>query len=133
MKDALPDNPNHFVVETIWFHTLDKPAGLEITEVELIPPFPSPSAAGVGTSKIRKPVSSPNAQLLARIDKNDLPKAYNPTKHQDYVDRRIAGLSDKQRAKISELWKEKQRIDPAMPNRGFSFVKIMEYVAAHLK
>ena len=26
-------------------------------------------------------------------------------------------------------WKEKEEIDPDMPNRGASFVKIMEYVA----
>ena len=37
MKDKLPSTAFHFVVESIWFHTLDKQAGLEITEVELIP------------------------------------------------------------------------------------------------
>ena len=38
MKDKLPSVPFHFVVESIWFHTLDKQAGLEIAEVELLPP-----------------------------------------------------------------------------------------------
>ena len=38
MKDKLPSEPFHFVVESIWFHTLDKKAGMEIAEVELIPP-----------------------------------------------------------------------------------------------
>jgi len=71
--------------------------------------------------------------LLARIDTQSLPPGYNPKKHQDYVDRRMAGLSNTQRAKISELWKAKQRIDPNMPNRGKSFVKITEYVAGNLK
>ncbi len=74
-----------------------------------------------------------NAELLARVDKTKLPAAYVPGKHQDYVDRRMAGLTDKQRGRISRLWKEKQRIDPDMPNRGFSFVRIMEYVAEHEK
>ena len=76
-----------------------------------------------------KPVS-PNAELLARTDRNPLPKAYDPARHQDYVDRRMAGLRDAQKGRISQLWKEKQRIDPKMPNRGYSFVKIMEHLAA---
>ncbi len=38
MKDKLPGAPFDLVVESIWCHTLDKQAGLEITEVELIPP-----------------------------------------------------------------------------------------------
>ena len=38
MKDKLPDAPFGLVVEAIWCHTLDKQAGLELTEVELIPP-----------------------------------------------------------------------------------------------
>ena len=38
MKDKLPGDPFDLVVETFWCHTLDKQAGLEIAEVELIPP-----------------------------------------------------------------------------------------------
>jgi hypothetical protein len=38
LKQELPSAPFHLIVETIWCHTLDKPAGLEIAEVELIPP-----------------------------------------------------------------------------------------------
>jgi len=37
LKQELPSTPFHLVVETIWCHTLDKQAGLEITEVELAP------------------------------------------------------------------------------------------------
>jgi len=77
----------------------------------------------------RKLPNSPNAELLFRIDKNDLPKGYIPQKHQEYVDKRMAGLSGKQHARIGQLWKEKCQIHPDMPNRGFSFVKIMTYVA----
>jgi len=77
----------------------------------------------------RKSLSSPNAELLSQIDKRNLPKGYIPQRHQDYADRRIAKLSNEQRAKLGQLWQEKQRIDPEMPNRGASFVKIMEYVA----
>jgi hypothetical protein len=38
MKDKLPSEPFHFVVETIWLHTLEKQAGLEVIDVELVPP-----------------------------------------------------------------------------------------------
>lgn len=40
LKQELPSDPFHLVVETIWCHTLDKQAGLEISEVELelVPP-----------------------------------------------------------------------------------------------
>ena len=38
MKDKLPSQPFHFVVETIWLHTLEKQAGLEVIELEIVPP-----------------------------------------------------------------------------------------------
>jgi len=76
-----------------------------------------------------KTLTSPNAKLLAQIDAMDLPQGYTPgNAHQDYVDRRMAKLSPQQRARIGQLWAEKQRLDPDMPNRGLSFVKIMVYV-----
>jgi len=37
LKQELPSAPFDLVVETIWCHTLDKQAGLEISEVELAP------------------------------------------------------------------------------------------------
>ncbi|MCH8047804.1 MAG: sulfatase-like hydrolase/transferase [Planctomycetes bacterium] len=77
---------------------------------------------------------SPNGTLLARIDHNELPKAYRSGKqHQVYVDRRLAGLSPRQRARIGRLWAEKRKADPDMPNAGHSFVKIMEHVAENEK
>ena len=79
------------------------------------------------------PLNAPDAILLSRIDTNELPQGYDPGEHQEYVDRRMAGLSEAQRARIGQLWKEKQRIDPDMPNRGKSFVKLLEYVAANVK
>jgi len=69
-------------------------------------------------------------ELLARIDKTELPREYDPARHQQYVDRQIAVLTNQQRARLSQLWKEKQKIDPNMPNRGVSFVRILTYVAA---
>jgi len=42
-------------------------------------------------------------------------------------------LSPEQSARVNQLWKEKQAIDPDMPNRGFSFVKILAYVAGDEK
>ena len=88
------------------------------------PATPSPQ------SDLPETLNSPNAELLAQIDAMDLPQGYTPgNAHQDYVDRRMAKLNPEQRARIGQLWKEKQRIDPNMPNRGISFVKIMAYVA----
>jgi hypothetical protein len=37
MKNKLPSAPFDLVVESMWCHTLDKQAGLEVTEVELMP------------------------------------------------------------------------------------------------
>ena len=83
---------------------------------------------GNATENRERP-KSPIAELLSRIDQNDLPKGYEPAKHQEYVDRRMAELSEEQRGKIGQLWKLKETLDPDMPNRGFSFVKILTYVA----
>jgi len=76
-----------------------------------------------------RPMDSPNAELLARIDAGELPEGYVPAKHQEYVDRRMETLNDEQRSRLGQLWKEKERTDPNMPNRGSSFVKILAYVA----
>ncbi|MHC4404997.1 MAG: FecR domain-containing protein [Planctomycetota bacterium] len=38
MKNKLPSAPFDLVVESFWCHTLNEQAGLEVTEVELIPP-----------------------------------------------------------------------------------------------
>lgn len=38
MRHKLPDKPFNLVVESIWCHTLDQPAGLEIAATELIAP-----------------------------------------------------------------------------------------------
>ncbi|MEC7597541.1 MAG: hypothetical protein VX936_04155, partial [Planctomycetota bacterium] len=73
------------------------------------------------------------AKLLARIDKNDLPDGYHGSRHQPYVDRIMAGLKPEQRARVSQLCKEKRRLDSDMPNPGASFVKILTHVAAGAK
>jgi len=89
---------------------------------------PTPPSPDPGTSK---KLNSPNAEILAQIDRNKLPEGYRSGEgHQDFVDRRMAGLSSQQRARIGRLWVEKQRLHPSMSNRGISFVKIMEFVAA---
>jgi outer membrane protein assembly factor BamB len=69
------------------------------------------------------------AKLLARIDKNPVPKGYLASRHQPYVDRIIAGLKPEQRARVGQLWKEKRRLDSDMPNPGASFVKILTHIA----
>ena len=83
------------------------------------------------STQVAKPKNSPNAKLLAEIDGNDLPKGYRGGKeHQVYVDKRLAKLSPTQRARVGQLFSEKRRIDPNMPNVGASFVKILEYVVS---
>ena len=72
---------------------------------------------------------SKTADLLARIDKNPLPKGYHGSRHQAYVDRVMDALKPEQRARVGQLWKEKRRLDPNMPNRGASFIKILTHVA----
>ena len=72
------------------------------------------------------------ANLLAQIEKNNLPEGYQGRYHQAYVDYVMDGLNAKKRSRIGQLWEEKRRIDPDMPNRGASFVKILTYVAGEL-
>ena len=86
-------------------------------------------------------VSSERVAMLKKIEQTELPKAYNPGAgrnseeahrlHQSYVNRRMAGMSERQRAAVGQMWKEKQAVDPGMANRGASFVRIMEHVANH--
>ncbi len=73
------------------------------------------------------------AKLLARIDKNTLPEGYHGSRHQAFVDKRMAGLKPEQRARVGQLWKEKRRLDSDMPNPGASFVRILEHVATKEK
>jgi hypothetical protein len=80
-----------------------------------------------------RPMDSSNTGLLARIDAGDLPEGYDPAKHQEYVDLHWPKLSPGQVARALQLWEEKQKTDPEMPNRGYSFVKIMTYVASEEK
>ncbi len=78
------------------------------------------------------PPQSPSNRndLLARIDKNPLPKGYQGSSHQQYVDKVMGGLNPNQRARVGQLWNEKRRLDPNMPNPGSSYVKILTHVAA---
>ena len=73
------------------------------------------------------------AKLLARIDKNPVPKGYHGNRHQAYVDKVMAGIKPEQRQRVGQLWKEKRRLDPDMPNPGASFVRILTHVAAGAK
>ena len=59
--------------------------------------------------------------MLRRIDEAELPKGYNPGAgknaeeshklHQSYVDQRMSGMSDRQRGRVGQLWKEKQAVE----------------------
>ena len=95
------------------------------TRQEFRPPHNgSPPSPKVSTTSATK-----TAKLLARINKNPLPKGYDGNNHQPYVDRIMAGLKPEQRARVGQLWKEKRRLDPDMPNPGASFVRILTHVA----
>ena len=87
--------------------------------------------------KLQRPATgapdTDTAKLLARIDKNPVPKGYHGSRHQAYVDKVMAGLKPEQRARVGQLWKEKRRLDPDMPNPGASFVRILTHVAAGAK
>ncbi|MCF7849138.1 MAG: sulfatase-like hydrolase/transferase, partial [Kiritimatiellales bacterium] len=91
----------------------------EWVSVEDAPARPVAEAAG-----------SEMEELLARIDATGLPSGYSGSIHQKYVDRRMKKMTNEQRVRLRTLWKEKQRLDPDMPNRGASFVKILEHVAS---
>jgi len=77
--------------------------------------------------------NGPNAKLLQKIHKTDLPEAYLNGKHQPYVDATYKKLTEKQKHRIHVLWQEKRKSDPDMPNAGQHFVRIMEYVAKNGK
>ncbi|MBG88717.1 MAG: arylsulfatase [Verrucomicrobiales bacterium] len=99
------------------------------------PYVPSP-AQRTGTKPAQGNTSKPAPKdvdldkLLKRIEATDLPKGYQGSTHQAYVDQRMTGLTPQQRQRIGRLWKEKRRLHPKMKNVGGSFVKIMEFVAA---
>jgi hypothetical protein len=86
-------------------------------------------SADLSAPRAPKSQNSPNAELLAKIDTNELPKGYQGGKdHQKYVDERMAKLSPNQRARVVQLFNEKRRMVPNLPNAGHSFVKILEYI-----
>lgn len=92
------------------------------------------SGAGHGVPQER-------VNMLKKIDQSELPKGYKPGAgkngeeshklHQNYVDKRMAAMSDRQKGTVGQMWKQKVAVDPKMTNRGASFVRIMEYVANH--
>ena len=77
--------------------------------------------------------------MLQRIDQQELPKGYNPGAgrnreeshrlHQSYVDKRMAGISERQRGLVGQMWNQQRIVNPNMSNRGASFVRILEHVA----
>jgi len=78
--------------------------------------------------KIKQPN---NAALFAKIDKSEMPSAYIGKKHQEYVDKRLAGLPKKNRSRVGQLWNEFRRQNPERKRDGRMFVRILEYVASN--
>ena len=103
--------------------------GWELDKPKIPTGVPSEKTGSAPDIRKRQPFRSELEKLLVRIENSDLPKAYDIRKHQEYVDRRLAGLSGAQKARIAQLWADKRRVHPQMTNRGKSFVRIMEYVA----
>ncbi|MFY9255601.1 MAG: sulfatase-like hydrolase/transferase [Fuerstiella sp.] len=68
-------------------------------------------------------------KLLAKIETTDLPESYHGSTHQEYVDKRMAGMTEQQRGRLGRMWKDKRRLEPKMKNVGASFVRILEFVA----
>ena len=66
IKDKLPNAPFHLVTESIWCHTLDQQSGLEITEVELLPPKMSRDLTPV------EPSQPPIMDIWAATSQGDL-------------------------------------------------------------
>ncbi len=85
------------------------------------------------------PKNRPNARkidhkLLAHIERTvKLPEAYLKSKHQDHVDKRMAGFNQRQRERLGRLWQDKRKATPKMKNPGHSFVKILEFVVENVK
>ena len=77
-----------------------------------------------------KPKRQPNnAALFAKIDRSEMPKAYSPQQHQDYVDRRMAELPSQDRGRVGQLWHQFVRANPDRNRDGAMFVRILEHVA----
>ena len=84
----------------------------------------------VGNLATAPKVESNKSALFAKIDKSDMPAAYIPQKHQEYVDKRIAGLPPGNRGRVGQLWGEFTRANPDRKRDGAMFVRILEYVAS---
>ena len=93
--------------------------------------FSGPSwAQDQSNNRPDQPSDATMKTLLSEIDARELPDEYKGgEEHQPWVDREMAKLDDAQRGRVGELWEEKQRKDPNMPNKGSSFVKILAFVA----
>ena len=87
---------------------------------------------GVGNlAAAPKTVKPDNSALFAKIDKTEMPAAYVPKKHQEYVDKRIAGLPPQSRPRVGQLWNEFRRANPDRNRDGAMFIRILEYVATN--
>jgi hypothetical protein len=77
--------------------------------------------------------NGPNAKLLQKIHKTDLPKGYVSEKHDAWKDVMYKKLTENQKYRIHVLWQEKCKADPEMPDRGHHFARIVEYVFNNVK
>ncbi|NQT38944.1 MAG: ankyrin repeat domain-containing protein [Planctomycetes bacterium] len=68
IKSKLPSAPFDLVVESMWCHTLYEPAGLEIAEVELLPPETSPAGQATG----KEPPQAPSVDIWTAASQGNL-------------------------------------------------------------
>lgn len=80
--------------------------------------------------KISRPAKRDNAALFAKIDKAEMPAAYRTMPHQQYVDKRMAEIPDRNRPRVGKLWNEFRQANPSRSGDGQMFVRIMEHVAS---
>ncbi|MBI9019416.1 MAG: ankyrin repeat domain-containing protein [Phycisphaerae bacterium] len=66
IRDNLPEISSYLVLDSIWYHTLDKQAGLEIIEMELLPPVISEYPAKI------EPSQRPITNIWAAASNGDL-------------------------------------------------------------
>ncbi len=87
-----------------------------------------PAASAVG-SRDSDDADATFRKLFAKIEATSLPKGYHGSTHQQYVDKRMAGMTEQQRGRLGQLWKDKRRLEPKMENVGAAFIQILEFAA----
>ncbi len=90
----------------------------------------SHDVGNLATAPTMKKTQSDKMALFAKIDRLELPEAYKPQRHQQYVDAVMANLPENRRGRIGRLWNEFRASNPQRKNDGQMFVRILDYVVS---